>query len=77
MTSREKILKFTSLIMHWNCFFLRLFYFWFKVDLRYHGMRATDLNFRVNVAAILLADVSKSNLNYEYFNFKYYLFVSY
>lgn len=25
-------------------------------------MRATDLNFRVNVAAILLADVSKSNL---------------
>lgn len=29
-------------------------------------MRATDLNFRVNVAAILLADVSKSNLNYEY-----------
>lgn len=29
-------------------------------------MRATDLNFRVNVAAILLADVSKSNVNYEY-----------
>lgn len=42
--------------------FFYVFYFEFKVDLRYRGMRATDLNFRVNVAAILLADVSKSNL---------------
>lgn len=31
-----------------------------EVDLRYRGMRATDLNFRVNVAAILLADRSDS-----------------
>lgn len=67
MTSEEKIIEIYKLNYALELLLFYFFFlFWFKVDLRYRGMRATDLNFRVNVAAILLADVSKSNVNYEY-----------
>lgn len=63
MRKNVEIYKFNYVL---ELFFFMFLYFWFKVDLRYYGMRVMDLNFCVNVVVILFVDVSKLNLNYEY-----------